>query len=110
MFPTESSRDIKKTQSRRPGWLLAPSAPLSECHGLGTSYHLPSILDKLTLNADDFYMKTLGYATHHVLRDLKNHSRILVPGLGHLLELQIPKSSSVSNILVEGGDISVAAF
>jgi hypothetical protein len=55
-------------------------------------------------------MKTLGYATHHVLRDLKNHSRILVPGLGHLLELQIPKSSSVSNILVEGGDISVAAF
>jgi len=65
---------------------LKEAASLLECHGLGTSYRLPWILnhlEKLSLNSipdDDFYKKMLEYATHHVLRDLKNHSCIPDPG------------------------------
>jgi hypothetical protein len=72
--------------TRKAASSLKEAASLLECHGLGASYRLPSILnhlDKLGLNSlpdDDFYQKMLEYATHHVLRDLKSHSRIPVPG------------------------------
>jgi RNA-dependent RNA polymerase len=72
--------------TRKAASSLKEAASLLECHGLGASYRLPWILhhlDKLSLNSlpdDDFYQKMLGYATHHILRDLKNHSRIPVPG------------------------------
>jgi RNA-dependent RNA polymerase len=72
--------------TRKAASSLKEAASLLECHGLGASYRLPWILnhlDKLSLNSipdDEFYKKMLEYATHHVLRDLKNHSRIPVPG------------------------------
>lgn len=65
---------------------LKEAAAMLECHGLGASYRVSSILkhlDKLSLNSlpdDEFYKKMLEGATHHVLRDLKYHSRIPVPG------------------------------
>jgi RNA-dependent RNA polymerase len=77
-FQDEAVQTTRKAASS-----LKEAASLLECHGLGTSYRLPWILnhlEKLSLNSipdDDFYKKMLEYATHHVLRDLKNHSRIL---------------------------------
>jgi hypothetical protein len=52
---------------------LKEAASLLECHGLGASDRLPSILrnlDKLGLNSlsgDDFYEKMLEYASGRVL-------------------------------------------
>ena len=65
---------------------LKDAASLLDEHGLGTSYRISSILlnlDKLgitNLNDDEFYRGMIGYAINHVLRDLKNHARIPVPG------------------------------
>lgn len=79
-------QDEAEQTTRKAASSLKEAASLLECHGLGTSYRLPKIfnhLDKLGLNNlpdDQFYQKILKYATHHVLRDLKNHSRIPVPG------------------------------
>lgn len=64
---------------------LAQAARMIEAHGLGGSYRLPSImlsLHKLGLqNVDDrFYHQSLEFAVYHVLRELKQHARIPIPG------------------------------
>lgn len=65
---------------------LKNAASLLDTHGLGASYRLPSVLlnlDKLgidNLDRDGFYGEMIEYAINHVLRDLKNHARIPVPG------------------------------
>lgn len=65
---------------------LKQAAALFERHGLGASYRLPSImlsLEKLYISSlpnNQFYRKMLAYAINHVLRDLKNHARIPIPG------------------------------
>jgi len=82
----EKFQDEAVQTTRKAASSLKEAASLLECHGLGTSYRLPWILnhlEKLSLNSipdDDFYKEMLKNATHHVLRDLKNHSRIPVPG------------------------------
>lgn len=64
---------------------LEQAARMLEAYGLGGSYRLPSImlsLHKLGLqNVDDrFYHQSLEFAVHHVLRELKQHARIPIPG------------------------------
>ena len=56
-----------------------------EAYGLGSSYRLPSImlsLYKLGLQKvdDRFYHQSLEFAVYHVLRELKQHARIPIPG------------------------------
>ena len=64
---------------------LDSAARVLERHGLGTGYRLASVflnLHKLGLDVlgDPFVHKTLQYAVHHILRELKHHARIPVPG------------------------------
>ncbi|KAF9535863.1 RNA-directed RNA polymerase 2 [Crepidotus variabilis] len=71
--------------TRRAASSLRDSATLLESHGLGTAYHLPSVLNNLeklyihSLPNNTFYEKMLDFAVNHVLRDLKNHARIPIP-------------------------------
>lgn len=66
--------------------LGAAASGLFDRYGLGTSFRLSSVLLNLEkLGIDDlpgspFYSKMLDYSINHVLRDLKNHARIPVPG------------------------------
>jgi hypothetical protein len=79
-------QDDADAKTRKAGRSLKDAAALFESHGLGASFRLPSILhhlEKLGINSlpdDDFYNKMLEYGTNHVLRDLKNHARIPIPG------------------------------
>jgi RNA-dependent RNA polymerase len=64
---------------------LRRAAVFLESHGLGTSFRLTSVmtsLDSLGLDlpADSFYERMMEFAVHHVLRELKHHARIPVPG------------------------------
>lgn len=73
-------REVKESTSS-----LATAAKMLEAYGLGASYRLTSImlsLNRLGLdNLDDvFYQRSLELAVHHVLRELKQHSRIPIPG------------------------------
>jgi len=61
------------------------SARFLDSYGLGTSYRLTSImlsLQKLGFDyLDDlFFQQSLEFAIHHVLRELKQHARIPIPG------------------------------
>ena len=66
--------------------LGAAARGLFDRYGLGTSFRLSSVLqslEKLGINdllSSPFYSKMLDYSINHVLRDLKNHARIPVPG------------------------------
>lgn len=65
---------------------LGQAARMIESHGLGSSYRLTSVMVNLarlgidTLADNQFYQKMLNFSVHHVLRDLKNHARIPIPG------------------------------
>lgn len=64
---------------------LETAARMLEAHGLGASYRLSSVmlsLHKLYLDTldDKFYHRSLEFAVHHVLRELKQHARIPIPG------------------------------
>ena len=65
---------------------LERSARLLEAHGLGVSFRLASTilnLHKLGLdppNDDVFWRQAMDFAINHVLRELKHHARIPVPG------------------------------
>lgn len=64
---------------------LDGAARLLEAHGLGTSFRLTSVLlgiHRLGFNTseDPFIRQMLSFAVYHVLRDLKYHARIPVPG------------------------------
>jgi RNA-dependent RNA polymerase len=65
---------------------LEKAARMFESFGLGTSYRLPSVmlhLHKLGVKMpkDPFYKNMMEFATNHVLRELKHHARIPIPGL-----------------------------
>ena len=66
---------------------LERSARLLEDHGLGVSFRLTSTmlgLYKLGLepfNEDAFWHQMMDFAMNHVLRELKHHARIPVPGM-----------------------------
>jgi RNA-dependent RNA polymerase len=58
---------------------------LLEAFGLGASFRLPSVLYHLhklgvPMQKDPFYKHLLDFAINHVLRDLKHHARIPIPG------------------------------
>ncbi|KAH9857867.1 RdRP-domain-containing protein [Lenzites betulinus] len=65
---------------------LEQSARLLECHGLGASFRLTSVmlgLHKLgvgPLDDDEFWRQSMDFAVNHVLRELKHKARIPVPG------------------------------
>ncbi|KAF8640510.1 hypothetical protein AX17_000172 [Amanita inopinata Kibby_2008] len=65
---------------------ISLAAKMLESHGLGASYRIPSVLTSLnkhgieTLASNSFWKKTTEFAVHHVLRELRNHARIPVPG------------------------------
>ncbi|KAG6878423.1 hypothetical protein C0993_007024 [Termitomyces sp. T159_Od127] len=65
---------------------LERAARLLEIYGLGSSFRLPSVMLTLTkLNVFDrlsnrFYRQMMNCAIYHVLRLLKNHARIPIPG------------------------------
>src|SRR6266576_563965 len=62
------------------------AARMLEGYGLGTSYTVPSVLFHLhkrgicDLLSNTFWKKSMDFAVYHVLRELKNHSRIPIPG------------------------------
>jgi hypothetical protein len=79
-------QDMAVDETKTAALSLSRFAALLECHGLGTSYRLPSVirsLEKLSngcLLGNVFYEKMLEYAINHVLRLLKHNARIPVPG------------------------------
>ena len=76
----EAVRDAKQSVQS-----LERSGRLLEGHGLGTSFRLTSVmlsLHKLGVGSleDAFWRQMMDYAINHVLRELKHHARIPVPG------------------------------
>lgn len=67
-------------------YTLSKAGKLLECYGLGTSFRLSSVMNSLhklgitSLTGDKFYDKSMEFAKNHVLRLLKHHARIPVPG------------------------------
>lgn len=65
---------------------LSGAARLLETHGLGASFRLPSTMQNLaklgldTIYDDPFYTQLLKVGVYHILRDLKHHARIPIPG------------------------------
>lgn len=61
------------------------AAKLLETHGLGGSFRLPSVMVNLrklgfeTL-VNEFYQRMMEFAVHHILREMKQHARIPIPG------------------------------
>ncbi|RDB29625.1 RNA-dependent RNA polymerase 1 [Hypsizygus marmoreus] len=84
VFKQFQDKAVQETQESTQS--LAHAARMLESHGLGSSFRLPSVMLSLAkLGIDDiygslFYQKMLQFAVNHVLRELKNHSRIPVPG------------------------------
>jgi hypothetical protein len=78
-------QDLAVEEAQESTESLGKAARLLETYGLGTSYRLSSVmlsLQKLGIDDlfDDFCHKSLEFAVHHVLRELKQHSRIHIPG------------------------------
>ncbi|KAF5337043.1 hypothetical protein D9611_003329 [Ephemerocybe angulata] len=75
---------VKKTEEAVED--LGKAGDLLQCHGLGSSFRLPSIMNSLvklgitTLVGDRFYDKALEFAKNHILRLIKHHARIPIPG------------------------------
>ena len=64
---------------------LEQAGRLLESFGLGTSFRLSSVLYHLhklgvPMQKDPFYKHLMDFAINHVLRDLKHHARIPIPG------------------------------
>jgi len=74
-----------------------------EGFGLGTSFRLASImqaLDRIGIDVfvqDQFYDDMMQDAVYHVLRDLKNHARIPIPGAWTLVGV-----ADIHKVLKEG--------
>ncbi|KAJ3488459.1 hypothetical protein NLI96_g2801 [Meripilus lineatus] len=70
---------------------LSLAARLLERYGLGTAFHLTSVmlnLDKLGVGPlvwDSFWNQMMDFAINHVLRELKHRARIPVPGAWNLV-------------------------
>ena len=82
----QTLQDNAVRAAKRSVQALDSSAQLLEGHGLGASFRLPSVmlaLHKLGLespNNDIFWRQMMAFAVNHVLRELKHHARIPVPG------------------------------
>ena len=64
---------------------LEQAGRLLESFGLGTSFRLSSVLFHLhklgvPMQKDPFYKHLMDFAINHVLRELKHHARIPIPG------------------------------
>ncbi|KAL1748886.1 RNA dependent RNA polymerase-domain-containing protein [Schizophyllum fasciatum] len=79
-------QDMAVADAHRATESLEHAARMLESFGLGTSFRLSSVmlnLEKLGIDSfpgDTFYDRMLEFAINHVLRVLKNHARIPVPG------------------------------
>ncbi|KAI0724457.1 RdRP-domain-containing protein [Cerioporus squamosus] len=83
----KSLQDEAVDAARRSIEFLEWSAHLLDRHGLGGSFRLSSALLGLhklglgPLNGDVFWRQMMDFAINHVLRELKHHARIPVPGI-----------------------------
>jgi hypothetical protein len=79
-------QDIAVHETEEAVSTLSKAGKLLECYGLGSSFRLSSVMNGLnkldihSLLGDKFYDKSMEFAKNHVLRLLKNHARIPVPG------------------------------
>ncbi|KAJ3553911.1 hypothetical protein NM688_g3369 [Phlebia brevispora] len=81
----KSLQDVAIERTKEAVKSLETAARLLEAHGLGTSFRLTSTLlgiHKLGFDMldDPFLHQMLNFAVYHVMRDLKYHARIPVPG------------------------------
>ncbi|GAW05784.1 RNA-dependent RNA polymerase [Lentinula edodes] len=93
--PYETFEDLQEEaieHTRRATESLATAARLLENFGLGNSFRLTSILLGLSrlgvdnhIQAEPFHRSVLNYAVHHILRELKHHTRIPVEGAWNLV-------------------------
>jgi hypothetical protein len=78
-------QDIAVQEARESTESLEIAAKFLDAYGLGTSYRLTSVMLSIyRLGFDDlddvFFQQSLEFAVHHVLRELKQHARIPIPG------------------------------
>ncbi|PFH54630.1 hypothetical protein AMATHDRAFT_134703 [Amanita thiersii Skay4041] len=79
-------QDIAVKQTEAAVTSVGTAAKMLESHGLGSPFRVPSTLLSLkkhvtdNLHFDPFYRKSMEVAVYHILRELKNHARIPVPG------------------------------
>ncbi|KAJ3873980.1 RNA-directed RNA polymerase 2 [Lentinula edodes] len=93
--PYETFEDLQEKaieNTRRATESLATAARLLENFGLGNSFGLTSILLGLSrlgvdnlIQAEPFHLSMLNYAVHHILRELKHHTRTPVEGAWNLV-------------------------
>lgn len=81
----EGYQDLAVQEVHRSTRSVSTAARFLESYGLGASHRMTSVLlGMLKLGIEDFedtfYKETLDAAVHHVLRELKQHARIPVPG------------------------------
>src|SRR5215471_17849624 len=95
-------QDLAVAEAQEANETLRRAAGFLEQHGLGSSFRLSSVmisLDSLGIAplSDEFYGRMMEYAVHHVLRELKHHARIPIPGGWTLVGV-----ADVHNVLEEG--------
>ncbi|KAK2461790.1 hypothetical protein APHAL10511_006253 [Amanita phalloides] len=79
-------QDLAIEQTQQSVLSNATAARMLESYGLGTAYTVPSVLLQLHKRgiqdflSNAFWKKSMDFAVYHVLRELKNHARIPVPG------------------------------
>ena len=84
VFKKYQDRAVSEAERARKDFIRA--GRLFESFGLGSSFRLPSImyhLHKLGVpmqKGDPFYKHLMDFAINHVLRELKHHARIPIPG------------------------------
>lgn len=64
---------------------MGSAAFMLECHGLGGSFRLPSVMNNLSKRGfksldNRSYHRILEFSVHHILREMKHHARIPIPG------------------------------
>lgn len=85
VFERYQRQAVKETKQARDS-LGNAARGLFERYGLGAAFRLGSVLlnlEKLGIDHiphSPFYAKMIDYGINHVLRDLKNHARIPIPG------------------------------
>ena len=83
IFKKYQDKAVKEAENSRRD--LERAGQLLESFGLGASFRLSSILYHLhklgvPMQTDPFYKHLMDFAINHVLRELKHHARIPVPG------------------------------
>jgi len=84
VFHSFQEKAVSETKSATA--TLTEAAHLLEKHGLGASFKLPSTMQSLaklgldSIYDDPFYTRLLKVGVYHILRDLKHHARIPIPG------------------------------